>query len=66
MKIETFEIQYLQEAKDALKSAFFRKESDEIFNEWSLQKECCVRRGIFRASAFIAREKDKIIGYNAA
>lgn len=34
MKIETFEIQYLQEAKDALKSAFFRKESDEIFNEW--------------------------------
>ena len=65
MKIETFEIQYLQEAKDALKSAFFRKESDEIFNEWEFAERVLRSEGYLPGLCFIAREKDKIIGYNA-
>lgn len=34
MEIKTFERSYLKGTKDALKSAFYREESNELFNEW--------------------------------
>lgn len=65
MVIRTFEVSYLQGAKAALRSAFFRSESDEVFNEWEFAERVLKSAGYLPELCVIALDGETVIGYNA-
>lgn len=65
MEIKTFEISYLQEAKAVLRSAFFHKGSNEVFNEWEFAETVLKSEGYLPELCVIALDKETVIGYNA-
>lgn len=64
MKIKTFEISYLQEAKAVLKSAFFHEGSNELFNEWEFAEAVLQSDGYLPELCIVALDKERVIGYN--
>ena len=64
MEIKTFEISYLQETKMVLKSAFFHKNSNEIFNEWEFAETVLKSDGYLPELCVIALDGKNVIGYN--
>lgn len=65
MEIKTFEISYLQETKNVLKSAFFHEGSNETFNEWEFAETLLQSEGYLPELCVIALDGENVIGYNA-
>lgn len=64
MEIKTFEISYLQDAKNVLKSAFFHEGSNEDFNEWEFAETLLKSDGYLPELCVIALDGKTVIGYN--
>lgn len=60
----TFEISYLQETKDSLKSAFFYEGSNKEFNEWEFAENVLKSDGYVPNLCLIALNEENVIGYN--
>ena len=65
MEIKTFERAYLEDAKEALKSAFYREGSSSVFNEWEFAQILTGSDGYLPELCLIALDAEKVIGYNA-
>lgn len=65
MKIKTFEVSYLQDTKDALKSAFYHENSNDVFNEWEFTETLLKSDGYLPELCIIALDGEKVVGYNA-
>ena len=65
MRITTFESAYLEGTKEALKSAFYREDSDGLFNEWEFAQTLLKSSGYLPELCVIALDGEKVIGYNA-
>lgn len=65
MEIRTFEERYLVGAKSALKSAFYRENSDETYNEWEFAERLPGSDGYIPELCIVALDGEKVIGYNA-
>lgn len=65
MKIRTFEPCDLPGTKDALKSAFYRENSDPLFNEWAFAETLLSSGGYLPELCVIALDGEKVVGYNA-
>ena len=65
MKIKTFELSYLHGTKDALKSAFYNENSNDIFNEWEFAETLLKSEGYLPELCVIALDEEKVVGYNA-
>lgn len=65
MEIKTFEKSHLEQTKAALKSAFYREESNNIFNEWEFAEALLKSGGYIPELCLIALEGKTVIGYNA-
>ena len=65
MEIRTFETSYLQETKAALKSAFYHKNSNEVFNEWEFAETLLKSDGYLPELCVIALDGNNVVGYNA-
>ena len=63
--IKTFEPFYLPGAKDALKSAFYRENSDDVFNEWAFAEALLKSDGYLPELCVIALDGETVVGYNA-
>ncbi len=64
-EIKTFAPAYLQEAKTALKSAFYHEGSNEVFNEWEFAQTLLRSAGYLPELCVIALEGNEVVGYNA-
>ena len=65
MIIKTFEISYLHDTKDALKSAFYHENSNDVFNEWEFAEKLLKSDGYLKELCVIALDGEKVVGYNA-
>lgn len=65
MEIKTFERSYLKGTKDALKSAFYREESNELFNEWEFAQSLLKSDGYIPELCLIVLDGENVVGYNA-
>ena len=65
MEIKTFELSYLHGTKDALKSVFYREDSNAIFNEWEFAETLLKSDGYLPELCVIALDEEKVVGYNA-
>lgn len=65
MEIQTFELSYLDEVKDVLKSAFYCEASNEIFNEWEFAQNLLKSDGYLPELCVIALDEKNVVGYNA-
>ena len=64
MEIKTFESTFLEETKAALKSAFFREDSGDLFNEWEFAQALLNSSGYLPGLCVIALDQKNVIGYN--
>ena len=64
MEIKTFDISYLNETKETLKSAFYHENSNEIYNEWEFAERVIKSDGYVPELCLIAVEGGKVVGYN--
>ena len=64
MEIKTFELSYLHGAKDALKSAFYQENSNDIFNEWEFAETLLKSDGYLPELCVIALDEENVVGYN--
>ena len=64
MEIKTFELSYLHGAKDALKSAFYHENSNDIFNEWEFAETLLKSDGYLPELCVIALDEENVVGYN--
>lgn len=65
MEIKTFEGRYLAGAKKALRSAFYRPESDPQYNEWEFAERLPQDAGYRERLCLIAVENGEVTGYLA-
>ena len=65
MKIKTFDISYLHDTKDALKSAFYYENSNDVFNEWKFAETLLRSDGYLPELCVIALNGENVVGYNA-
>ena len=65
MEIKTFEFSYLHGTKDALKSAFYHENSNDIFNEWEFAETLLKSDGYLPELCVIALDEENVVGYNA-
>lgn len=65
MEIKTFVRSYLRGTKDALKSAFYRENSGESFNEWEFAQTLLRSDGYLPEFCVIAVDGEDVVGYNA-
>ncbi len=65
MEIKTFDITYLHGTKDALKSAFYHENSNDIFNEWEFAETLLKSDGYLPELCVIALDGENVVGYNA-
>ena len=65
MEIKTFELAYLRGTKDALKSAFYHENSNDIFNEWEFAETLLKSDGYLPELCVIALVEELVVGYNA-
>ena len=64
MEIKTFELSYLHGTKDALKSAFYHENSNDIFNEWEFAETLLKSDGYLPELCVIALDEENVVGYN--
>ena len=64
MKIMTFEFAYLHDTKDALKSAFYHENSNDVFNEWEFAERLLKSDGYLPELCVIALDGENVVGYN--
>ena len=64
MEIKTFELSYLRGIKNALKSAFYHENSDDIFNEWEFAETLLKSDGYLPELCVIALDEENVVGYN--
>ena len=62
MEIKTFDISYLNETKETLKSAFYHENSNEIYNEWEFAERVIKSDGYMPELCLIAVEGGNVVG----